>query len=163
MRKAWKEQNNGLPANFLNNEFETMSSTVKISFQSNGMFPIVLVLSSTILVSLAQVAFKMGWDNSPVSFSLMKSIMLGLVMYVLGSLLFMLVLRKRDVTFVFPFMTLSYVWVMLLSAYLFGEAITLVKVLGVALIFTGVFMIYLGNTISGNGDRNSRERKKVIP
>lgn len=105
------------------------------------MFVVLLVLSSTILVSLAQVAFKLSWRNAHALFSTV----IGLGLYILGSFLFMLVLRKKKVTFVFPFMTLSYVWVLFFSAYLFDEVITVVKVLGIALIFTGVFLIYVGN------------------
>ena len=122
-----------------------MSSKVNVSFWDSNLFAIFLVLISTILVSFAQVEFKMSWNDSAVYFSLIKSVLLGLGMYALGSILFMLVLRKRKVTFVFPFMALSYVWVIFLSAYFFGETITLFKSLGVALIFTGVFLIYIGS------------------
>ncbi len=116
-------------------------NAVKDSFWNSSMFVVLLVLSSTILVSLAQVAFKLSWDDS---YSVLSAAA-GVGLYVLGSLLFMFVLRKKKVTFVFPFMTLSYVWVLFFSAYLFGEVISLVKVLGIALIFTGVFLIYVGN------------------
>ena len=113
-----------------------------------------LVLVSTLLVSFAQVAFKMAWSDS-VSFSMISVILLGLGLYALGALLFMIVLRKKKVTYLFPFMTLSYVWVIFLSAYLFGETITLVKILGISLIFTGIFLIYTGSKNKTKAKRNA--------
>lgn len=138
--KDWKKQNNGLQA-----KSRTMDNSFRRShFLSSNIFAIMLVFISTILVSFAQVAFKMAWADSVLSFSLLSKVLLGLGLYAVGAILFMAALCNKKVSYLFPFLTLSYVWVILLSAYVFGEAITLTKVLGVSLIFTGIFLIYVG-------------------
>ncbi|MDO8510536.1 MAG: EamA family transporter [Nanoarchaeota archaeon] len=129
-----------------------MSDKAPISFWNNGMFAVILVLISTVLVSFAQVTFKMAWSDSENLFSFINVMLLsGFALYAVGAFLFMIVLRKKKVSYLFPFMTLSYVWVIFLSAFLFGETITLFKLLGVALIFTGVFLIYAGGKSNGKG------------
>ena len=62
---------------------------------------------------------------------------------------------KKNVSFLIPFMTLSYVWVIFLSGYIFGEVISLGKILGVGLILTGIFLIYAGST----GDSKDKKVK----
>src|SRR3989344_2880046 len=122
--KDWKEQNNGLPAS---------SKTVSERFSAGDILVIMLVLISTILVSLAQVSFKMAWSNSSDPFShFSKMLLLGLALCTVGA---------------FFFMTVSYVWVTFLSAYLFGEIITLTKLMAISLIFTGIFLIFVGGKV----------------
>lgn len=126
---------------------------------SKNSFSIILVLISTILVSFAQVFFKQVW--SEIDFiSLLSKVIFGFVLYGAGAFLFLLVLRKKKVSYLFPFMTLSYVWVILLSAYLFGESIGLGKILGVSLIFIGIFLIYVGS--NGNDQKKVKARTKSI-
>ncbi len=151
--KDWKKQNNGLQAKYK----VTANNLIGYgSFRNNRMVGILLVLTSTVLVSFAQVAFKMSWSGFS-SFSQIDTILLGLGLYSLGALIFMAVLRKNKVTYLFPFMTLSYVWVIILSAYLFKEPVTLVKILGISLIFTGIFLIYVGSR-----DTVLNERKVML-
>jgi drug/metabolite transporter (DMT)-like permease len=53
----------------------------------------------------------------------------------------MRVLAHADLSYVQPFTALSYITVLTLSSYILHEQITSVKILGVALIFVGVFFI----------------------
>ena len=105
-----------------------------------GMF---LILISTMLVSIAQVTFKTAWSTYVVG-DIVAKVLLGFGLYAIGALLFMVMLRKKNVSYLFPFMTLSYVWVTILSAYFLGEAVSLVKIMGMGLIFTGIVLIYAG-------------------
>lgn len=114
------------------------------SFFERGSLGIILVLISTILISFAQITFKMVWSDTNDWSSLASKIVLGFGLYGLGAVLFLLALRKRKVSYLFPFLTLSYVWVIFLSAYLFGEEISVGKILGVSLILTGILLIYAG-------------------
>jgi len=147
LMKDWKEQNNGLPAS---------SKTVSERFSAGDILVIMLVLISTILVSLAQVSFKMAWSNSSDPFShFSKMLLLGLALCTVGAFFFMTALRRKNVTFVIPFMTLSYVWVTFLSAYLFGEIITLTKLMAISLIFTGIFLIFVGGKVRSKMERTT--------
>lgn len=146
MKKDWKELNNGSLA-----KLRTMGNSYqRRDFFCNNFSALLLVFISTLLVSFAQVAFKMAWKNEAIiSYFLLSKVLLGLGLYALGAILFMVALRNKKVSYLFPFLTLSYVWVILLSAYLFGEVIGVGKILGVSLIFTGIFLIY----ISGRGGK----------
>ena len=117
------------------------------SFLSSDIFALLLVLTATIFVSFAQVMFKMVWSGDGLYF-LLARIIFGFSFYAVGAVLFLAALREKKVSYLFPFMTLSYAWVIFLSAYLFGEVINLGKILGVSLIFTGVFLIYAGGKAS---------------
>ena len=138
--KDWKEPNNG----------SLIMSRIRKnnSFFSSDIFALLLVLTATIFVSFAQVMFKMVWSDLNDLSSLLGKIIFGFTLYAAGAVLFLTALRKKNVSYLFPFMTLSYAWVIFLSAYLFGEVISLGKILGVSLIFTGVFLIYAGGKAS---------------
>lgn len=48
-------------------------------------------------------------------------------------------MSKFDLSFAYPFMSLSFVLVLALSVLLFGETLTLGKVVGITFIIIGVF------------------------
>lgn len=64
----------------------------------------------------------------------------GLFAAVLAALFWMLVLRSLDLSFAYPFMVLSFVFVMFLSALFFDEPITAEKMVGLILIGIGVYI-----------------------
>ena len=55
-----------------------------------------------------------------------------------ASLFWMAAVSKFDLSFAYPFMSLSFVLVLILSVFLFGELLTTGKVIGLALIILGV-------------------------
>jgi multidrug transporter EmrE-like cation transporter len=55
-----------------------------------------------------------------------------------AALFWLAALRTMDLSYAYPFMALSFVLVLLLSALVFGESLTTAKVLGVILICAGV-------------------------
>ncbi len=58
----------------------------------------------------------------------------------LASLAWMAALSRLNLSFAYPFMSLSFVLVLLLSATLFREPLTAYKMLGMALIVLGLFV-----------------------
>lgn len=56
----------------------------------------------------------------------------------IASLLWLGALRQMDLSVAYPFMSLSFVLVMLASAMFLGEALTVTKVLGVIIIIIGL-------------------------
>ena len=71
-------------------------------------------------------------------------VLLGLGLYGLGAMVWMLVLAKLDVSVAYPFVALGFVVVMVLGAIVFGEPITNAKLLGTALVGVGVWLIARG-------------------
>jgi drug/metabolite transporter (DMT)-like permease len=55
-----------------------------------------------------------------------------------ASIFWMAAMTKFQISYAYPFMSLSFVLVLFLSAYLFGEAITFGKLLGLLFIITGL-------------------------
>jgi multidrug transporter EmrE-like cation transporter len=58
----------------------------------------------------------------------------------LASLTWMLAVRQLDLSYAYPFTSLSFVLVVLLSPVIFRESLTLPKVIGLALIVTGIIV-----------------------
>jgi len=58
----------------------------------------------------------------------------------LGSITYAAALSRAELSFAYPFMSLSFVAVLLLSGLIFGESVTPAKVVGVALIVAGVLV-----------------------
>lgn len=65
----------------------------------------------------------------------------GLALYFAAAVFYMLALRKIPVSVAFPSVSLSYVLVALLGFWLYGEALTPSKLVGIALVCIGVFLI----------------------
>jgi multidrug transporter EmrE-like cation transporter len=65
----------------------------------------------------------------------------GLAAAFLASLAWMAVLTQFELSFAYPFTSLSFVTVILLSAFLFNEGLTLNKILGTVVILLGLVII----------------------
>lgn len=69
----------------------------------------------------------------------------GVSLYGLGTLLFIPALKGGDLSVIYPFVSLSYIWVSLLSVKFLGEKMNKIKWLGIALIIIGVSLIGVGS------------------
>lgn len=65
----------------------------------------------------------------------------GLMLYVAAAVFYMLALRKIPVSVAFPSVSLSYVLVAVLAFWLYGEALSLPKIAGIAMVCAGVILI----------------------
>lgn len=65
-------------------------------------------------------------------------IVFGLVSAVIASLCWMAAMTKFDLSYAYPFMSLSFVFVLILSCLILHEPITIPKVLGLILIVAGI-------------------------
>jgi multidrug transporter EmrE-like cation transporter len=71
-------------------------------------------------------------------------ILSGFLAAFLASVFWAVTLTKFELSFAYPFTSLSFVWVLFFSAFLFKEPLTMNKLLGVLLIFSGLFVISRG-------------------
>jgi multidrug transporter EmrE-like cation transporter len=67
-------------------------------------------------------------------------ILSGFASAFVASLFWMAAMTKFQISYAYPFMSLSFVLVLLFSAFLFGEAVTFGKILGLLLIITGIWV-----------------------
>ena len=68
----------------------------------------------------------------------------GVFLYALGTILFILALRGGELSVLYPFISLTYIWVCLLSMKYLGERMNWQKWAGIGLIILGVSFIGLG-------------------
>lgn len=75
-----------------------------------------------------------------VSLLLNINILIALSLTVIAGLCWMVVMTKLDLSYAYPLTMLGFVIVLISSNVLFGEPITLHKILGIALISLGIFI-----------------------
>jgi len=66
----------------------------------------------------------------------------GLAIYLIGTVFWLAALSRVDLSFAYPFASLSYVIMLVASWLMFNEQITLSRVLGTLVIGIGVLLIY---------------------
>lgn len=109
---------------------------------------IVMVLISVSLGAAGQICLKMGVNHlggggllgvlrgifTPYVFS-------GFALYGLSSIIYLMALQKLDLSYAYPFVALSFVFVTLLSWWLLDETLPLLRVAGLVLILSGVLTV----------------------
>jgi multidrug transporter EmrE-like cation transporter len=68
-------------------------------------------------------------------------VLLGLLCYGLGFMVWLLVLAKAEVSWAYPLISLGYVFTALLARPLIGEAVSLSRLAGIVVICAGVFLV----------------------
>lgn len=74
------------------------------------------------------------------------SLWVGLSLYGVSTGLLILALRDGELSLLYPVISLTYVWVTILSVLVFNEALNVYKVLGIGVICTGVALLGKGKT-----------------
>jgi multidrug transporter EmrE-like cation transporter len=109
---------------------------------------IVLVLCCTILGAAAQMLMKIGLSNlsQPGLMGYVTSLPLfgGYCLYGLNTVLMVFALRDGELSILYPIIALTYVWVTILSVIFFHETLNLFKLLGIAVVVTGVAVMGRG-------------------
>ncbi|MBF2066465.1 MAG: EamA family transporter [Calothrix sp. C42_A2020_038] len=94
---------------------------------------------------VGQLLMKHTMSNSTVglNWSFIQQLFLALIVYSLGIVNWILALRVVKLSIAYPLTSLNYIGILFGSYYLFGEKITLIRVIGVILIFLGVLLVAL--------------------
>ncbi|MBW3018796.1 EamA family transporter [Candidatus Woesearchaeota archaeon] len=97
-----------------------------------------LVILATIIATIAQYFYKTGADKFPViSWQIPIAV---LCMFAVAGLM-LLALRNAELSYAYPILATSFIWVGLVGYFILGEAMSAVNWAGLALIFIGVAMI----------------------
>jgi drug/metabolite transporter (DMT)-like permease len=115
---------------------------------------IVYITISVLAGAVGQIMLKKGMSSMgplTLAFSELGSILLrigtnpfvigGLAIYVSGTLFWLMALSRVDLSFAYPFASLSYVVMLVASWLLFRENISGMRLLGTLVIGLGVFLI----------------------
>lgn len=108
-------------------------------------FAILIVLFCTLLTSSGQYFMKLGVNNLQSLLSVVNlNVVLGLGLYILGGTLLVIALKYGELSTLYPIISLSFVWIFIISAFILGEAIIFANVVGLASIILGVSFIGWG-------------------
>lgn len=126
-------------------ESENCPASMTASFRFSHRQCVALVFGCTILGAAAQILMKIGSAvlAHPDFRSIATSVALlaGYALYGLSTVLLILALRDGQLSVLYPVVSLTYVWVTVLSVVIFHESLNLFKVLGVATIVVGVAIL----------------------
>lgn len=72
-------------------------------------------------------------------------ILTGLSMYVMSVVVWLLVLSRVQVSFAYPMLSIGYIVNAFAANYLFGEPLSSMRMLGIFIIITGVYLVAQSN------------------
>ena len=115
----------------------------------------VIIILSVLCSSVAQIALKKGMLQCDCSFSpqvsniipLVSSLVLnpflitGVFLHIAALFTWLYVLKHVEVSYAYPFISMGFVVVLLLSYYLFNENINAYRIVGVFLIILGIILV----------------------
>jgi len=107
---------------------------------------ILLAIVSTIFAALGALYFKKSSAKLRIKNIIKnKYLILGIIFYFGSSLFFIPALKFGDLSFIYPFVSLGYIWTVLLSVKFLKEKMTLVKWIAIVLIVIGTSIIGFGS------------------
>lgn len=119
------------------------------------MSVLLLVLTCVLIGVIGQLAMKKGmnvvgvislkdifsWRIFQIVFQ--RYVFIGIVLYVLASLIWLVVLSKEELSFVYPLISIGYLITAILSKIFFNEILTVFRFFGIILICSGVYLIVM--------------------
>ena len=109
---------------------------------------IILVVFCTLFTSIGQLLWKVGANRLQLDFfSLITNypLILGFVSYAIGTVLLLMALKLGELSVLYPFISLSFIWVGMFSIAFLGEVMTNLKWASIILIIIGVSLIGIGS------------------
>ncbi|MCD6055223.1 MAG: arnE [Gammaproteobacteria bacterium] len=113
-----------------------------------------LILITVMLNTAAQLLLKAGMNqlgafsftapvllNSALRVMVNPFIITGLFLYVLSVAFWLLVLSRTEVSYAYPMGSLAYILSAVLAYYWFGENLTPARLIGIAVIIIGVYLV----------------------
>ncbi|MCP5120713.1 MAG: hypothetical protein GY953_58715 [bacterium] len=115
------------------------------SFRFSRNQSIALVFGCTVLGAAAQILMKTGANvlgsTNPIDILTNPPLFGGYCLYGLSTVLLVLALRDGELSILYPVISLTYVWVTVLSVWFFSETINVFKLTGIAVIVLGVAVL----------------------
>lgn len=111
----------------------------------------VVILVGVTFAAIGQVSWKLGMNQAgqlaALNFTTLSTVLLnpyvllGFVGYGLGTIFWLIALSKKDLSFVYPFISLTYILVLVLSSLVLKENIGVNKLIGTLIIVSGLIII----------------------
>lgn len=109
-----------------------------------------IILLYVIATSAALISIKLGSsngsavsiDNNKLNYNLNAGLLLGIVLYGISFILYTYLISKYDLGYIIPLTTaIVYTIIFVASYFIFNEAFTAIKILGIILILSGVVLL----------------------
>lgn len=114
-----------------------------------------LILGSVALSAIAQLFLKLGMSSVVVQQALGQGhplqavwavasnfqVVVGLSLYALGAVLWLLVLARVDLSFAYPFVGIGFIFTMVLGWWVLGESLGSARLAGTLLVVVGVWLV----------------------
>ncbi|MBO9478153.1 EamA family transporter [Shimia sp. R11_0] len=123
-----------------------------------NLWLLLLMTFSVALSAVAQTLFKLG--VSQISFAPQMSfwgkaaslvfspyVLAGLSLYALGTVFWLFALKALDLSVAYPFVALSFIFVAVLSFAFLGEPLSVTRLIGTALIVSGLVVMFVGEVV----------------
>ena len=111
---------------------------------------LLLVFACSLIGAAAQVLMKIGTKGLPPAGTFLDTIVgiftnpylfTGYSLYGISAVLLILALRHAELSILYPVLSLTYVWVAVLSVVFFHEAMPPLRILGIATVVMGVAIL----------------------
>jgi len=132
-----------------------LANTVSTDKGAGMKIAIIYILISVLTSTVGQLLLKIGMNNMgsitlnsnqflSTSWKMATNphVFIGLVIYLAGTIFWLAALSRVDLSYAYPFASLSYVVMLVASWMMFDEKITLSRLLGTVVIGIGVLFIY---------------------
>lgn len=108
---------------------------------------ILLLFTSIFIAIIAQLFFKAFSLSRPVDDSVYLylfnyKLIVGFALYFISAILYIVSLKKIELSIAYPTISISYIFIIILSHFIFGEPLNTYKVSGGILIAIGVSLIW---------------------
>ncbi|HUQ92509.1 MAG TPA: hypothetical protein VM120_12595 [Bryobacteraceae bacterium] len=127
---------------------ESATASPRKSYRFSKGQSILLVSGCTIFGAAAQILIKTGASTlqSAGVLGMITNVYLlgGYALYGIFTALLVLALRDGELSILYPVISLTFVWVTILSTFIFHEALSVTKVLGISIIVAGVAVLGTG-------------------
>ncbi|MCL6570976.1 MAG: EamA family transporter [Bacillus sp. (in: Bacteria)] len=114
------------------------------------MLKYTLILTNIVCLVLGQTAWKYGLENVQLHGSLIQKffqivfspfILLGFALYIIATVIWMYLLSKLPLSFLYPLQSLAYILAMFIALFLFKEQIPVSRWIGAGVIMFGIYII----------------------
>ncbi|WP_154663549.1 EamA family transporter [Neobacillus dielmonensis] len=114
------------------------------------MLKYVLILTNIVCLVLGQTAWKYGLENVQLHGGVIQKffqivfsplILLGFGLYIIATVIWMYLLSKLPLSFLYPLQSLAYVLALFISLFIFKEQIPMTRWIGTGVIMFGVYLI----------------------
>lgn len=106
---------------------------------------VLLISSCTLISAAAQILMKIGMTHvtklDPIALATNLPLVGGYALYGVFCLMMILALRTGELSLIYPIISLAYVWVTVLSYFVFHDTINPLKLVGIVTVMVGVALL----------------------